>query len=280
MHLSAVSIHPLKSCRAIDVEEAFVERSGLRGDRQWMVVGTIRGKPVTARNAPGLLLVTATPTADGGLVLAAPGATPMTVPPVSTDPGAAREVAGMGRVLPAGEQADAWLSEVLGRGLRLVRLDPATPRVLAAKHGGEPGDSHGLSDAGPLLLTTRASLEQLQRWVDERAVEDEQPRTELTMARFRPNLVVDGAPGEVEAFVEDGWERIAVGETVLRFGELCDRCVMTTIQPESLDRGKEPIRTLARHRRLAGGVMFGVRLIPTTTGPVHVGDEVRVLARR
>ena len=55
---------------------------------------------------------------------------------------------------------------------------------------------------------------------------------------------------------------------------LCDRCVMTTIDPVTLAGGKEPIRTLARHRRWAGKTWFGIRLAPRSTGVISVGDQV------
>jgi hypothetical protein len=49
---------------------------------------------------------------------------------------------------------------------------------------------------------------------------------------------------------------------------------MTTINVDTLRSSKEPIRTLARHRRWDGAVWFGARLIPTGEGTVRVGDPV------
>jgi uncharacterized protein len=78
------------------------------------------------------------------------------------------------------------------------------------------------------------------------------------MTRFRPNLVVEGAA----PFAEDTWERLRIGEVTFRQTEPCDRCVLTTIDPDTLDKGHEPTRTLARHRRRHGKVWFGIRLAP------------------
>jgi len=53
--------------------------------------------------------------------------------------------------------------------------------------------------------------------------------------------------------------------------------VMTTIDPVTLVRGKEPIRTLAKHRRWDGKTWFGVLLVPVLDGGrgvVRVGDPV------
>jgi hypothetical protein len=91
------------------------------------------------------------------------------------------------------------------------------------------------------------------------------------MERFRPNVVVDG---DLEPFVEDSWGRVQLGDVAFRVAKPVDRCVMTTIDLDSLTTGKEPIRTLARHRRWGGATWFAVQLIPDGTGVVRVGDEV------
>jgi uncharacterized protein YcbX len=54
---------------------------------------------------------------------------------------------------------------------------------------------------------------------------------------------------------------------------VCDRCVMTTIDPITLASGKEPIRTLARHRRWDGKTWFGTRLVPLGTATICVGCD-------
>lgn len=90
------------------------------------------------------------------------------------------------------------------------------------------------------------------------------------MLRFRPNVVIDGeAP-----FAEDSWPRVRIGEVEFRTAEVCDRCVMTTIDPETLATGKEPVRTLARYRHWDGKTWFGTRLVPLGEGELRVGDEV------
>jgi len=61
--------------------------------------------------------------------------------------------------------------------------------------------------------------------------------------------------------------------------------VMTTIDPITLARGREPLRTLARHRRMGNKVLFGANLIPDGVEPddiaasIAVGDDLTVLER-
>jgi uncharacterized protein YcbX len=54
--------------------------------------------------------------------------------------------------------------------------------------------------------------------------------------------------------------------------------VLTTVDPDTAVKGKEPLVTLSRHRRRDGKVWFGVNLIPDTPGvPIAVGAPVTVL---
>ncbi len=94
------------------------------------------------------------------------------------------------------------------------------------------------------------------------------------MNRFRPNVVISG----VEPFAEDTWRLIRIGDAIFRSPKGCDRCVMTTTDAETAARGKEPIATLARHRRYDGATWFGMNLIPDSPGAViRVGDDVEIL---
>ncbi|MET0446991.1 MAG: MOSC domain-containing protein, partial [Aeromicrobium sp.] len=133
-------------------------------------------------------------------------------------------------------------------------------------HGGLGDEPLNLADTAPILLTTTSSLARLNQWI----ADDHEPH-EVVMRQFRPNLVVEGSD---VPFAEDAWRRIRIGDTSYRFAEHCDRCVVTTIDPMSLERSKEPIRTLARHRRWDGSTWFGIRLVPLGTGVVTVGDVV------
>lgn len=278
MHLSSISVYPVKSCRGFEVAESRVAPAGLAGDREWMVLDPA-GEVLTARTVTDLYRVTPTPAAGGGLVLDAAGHPPVTVAAPTPDTAATVAVAGMSgmdRALAAGAAADTWLTAVLDRPARLVRLDPAAPRELGARHGGHDGDTFNLSDAGPVLLASEVSRRRVDDWIAERAAEHGEEPTAMVMERFRPNVVVaaDGSADPLEPFAEDGWTELRIGDVGFRLGELCDRCVMTTIDPTTLAHGKEPIRTLAAHRRRSGNVWFGVRFIPTGPGRIRVGDPV------
>ncbi|NUW45883.1 MOSC domain-containing protein [Nonomuraea rhodomycinica] len=92
----------------------------------------------------------------------------------------------------------------------------------------------------------------------------------LSRVRFRPSVIIEGA----EAFAEDRWSEVRIGTVPFRVSELCDRCAVTTIDPETQVKGKEPLRTLARHRKWDGKTWFGIRLVPLELGRIRVGDPV------
>jgi uncharacterized protein YcbX len=273
MRLSRIRIYPVKSTRGSELAEASVEPWGLRDDRRWLVVDAA-GDTLTARDNDRLLAVTATPTADG-LELTAAGYGSLTVPRPGADAESlANPIRHLDRCRAAGKAADDWLSEVVGEPVRLGWQDDPRRRPVAPDHGGRDGDHVSLADDAPLLLTTIASLDRLNEWVSATRSERGEPAGDpLSMVRFRPNVVVDGA---AEPFAEDGWDRVTIGSVPFRFAERCDRCVLTTIDPDTRIHGKEPIRTLSRHRRDDGKVWFGIRLIPLATGTIRLDDPIIV----
>ncbi|MBN9607397.1 MAG: MOSC domain-containing protein [Actinomycetales bacterium] len=292
--LSGLRRYPVKSCRGESLRSAVVEAWGLAGDRRWMLVDE-SGARVSAREAHGLLRVVPRLTgsglrltwdADAGASAAGAGSpdgaslAPLDVATPTRD--SARVVPVHPNrtdldALSAGEAADAWFSAAAGRAVRLVYLADPSLNVVNPVFG-RPGDVTAFTDGYPLLLASASSLAQLNDWMAEEAGAAGPPAVwPLEMERFRPNLVVSGAP----AFSEDGWVRLRIGSATFRAVKGCERCVMTTLDPVSGRGGKEPIATLARHRRWDGKVWFAMNVIPDDPGAtIAVGDEVEVLETR
>ncbi|HVU92739.1 MAG TPA: MOSC N-terminal beta barrel domain-containing protein [Jatrophihabitans sp.] len=270
LRLAAINRFPVKSCRGAAVESAIVEPWGLAGDRRWLVVDDA-GDLLTARENPRMLLIVPAIRPDGGLDVTGPDVPALTVPVPRDD-----------RLVPvrvwdsellataAGDEASAWFGKVLGRSARLVYLDDPTRRHPNPRFA-RPTDYVSFADGYPLLLATTGSLDQLNEWIAQGRHAAEGP---LPMIRFRPSVVIDGSP----PWVEDGWRRVRIGAAEFRAVKGCDRCVLTMTDPDTTERGKEPIATLARYRRWDGATWFGMNLIPDTPGAtITVGDEVEVL---
>jgi uncharacterized protein YcbX len=233
------------------------------------------GGLVTARVASRLLHVTAHVVGEAELCIEGPHAAPVAVTGTGGERVQVRVWDDVVAATRPSAEADAWFGELLEREVRLVWLDDPTVRRVNPVTG-RPDDYVSFADAYPLLLATTASLRQLNEWADEEArLRGEGPPTPLVMERFRPSVVVDT---EVP-FAEDGWRHVVIGTTAFRAVTGCDRCAMTTIDPHTLVSGKEPIRTLARHRKWDGKVWFGVNLIPDGVGTIAVGDVVDVDGR-
>lgn len=269
MPVTSLTTYPVKSCGGVRADRVEVTPQGLADDRRWLVLDP-DGAPVTARECHQLLGIAAEVIDDGVRLRARDGAARDVVRP----DGRARLTTTLSRVdhlAQADDVASQWLSDRLGRPVRLAYQDVA--RSIGAHHGGLPGETMSLADAGPVLLVSEASVRRLREWVAQESGQDWVALDEA-VARFRPNIVIDGG----EPFVEDDWSRVRIGQVDYRRGELCDRCVMTTIDHATLTTGREPLRTLARHRRWDGATWFGVRLVPELpaggTATQSVGDVV------
>jgi uncharacterized protein YcbX len=133
-----------------------------------------------------------------------------------------------------GEEAAQWFSDWLGTSVRLVHFADGYMRRLNPQYAVNPDDHTGFADGYPILVISEESLQDLNSRLE----------TPLPMNRFRPNLVVRGG----EPFAEDTWNRIRVGDVELAVVKPCARCVVTTIDKETLEKSREPLKTLASYR--------------------------------
>lgn len=261
--LRSLHVYPVKSMRGYTLHASAVEPWGLEHDRRWALLNP-DGSRLSAREDRRMLSLSALPKDDGGLRLVASDGSSIDVAVPVHGEFALTSISRLNFIRLADEAVHEWLSAQLSRSVRLGWLDDPLRRPVSVAHGGLEGEPLSLADAGPLLLTSETSLRQLNEWIGE-------PSVDIAMTRFRPNVVVEGVE---EPFAEDHWARVRIGDVMFRQAEQCDRCMMTLLDPDTLAQGKEPLRTLARHRRRGGKTWFGIRLIPESTGRVRVGDRI------
>ena len=263
MHVSALTVYPIKSCAGISVTRWPLERRGLRHDRSFMVVDG-EGTFLTQREHPALALVHPQ-IDDDRLTIHAPGRSPVAIDLTAT--GSTRTDVTLweftGTAVDAGDEAAALFTDHLGTAVRLVAMPADLPREADPDYAGA-GHPVGFADGFPLLVTNEASLADLNgRMADA-----------LPMQRFRPNIVVADAP----AYAEDNWRTVRVGAIDVDVVKACARCTITTVDPDTGTRdGGEPLRTLGTYRRGERGVLFGQNAVPRSTGVVQIGDPIEVL---
>ena len=255
--LTGLNIYPVKSCGGFAADTWEVDEFGFWMDRRWMIVNE-HGHFHTQRTRPRLALVR---TALSGQTLSL-GAPKMES--IAVAPGGGETIAvGVWDDVCVAElceaHADEWVSEVLGERARIVFMPDSTRRATRRRKEESLGRI-GFQDAYPFLLIGAASLDDLNSRL----------QSPVPMNRFRPNLVVSGSA----AYAEDLWRSCRVGEIALVVTKPCARCRIPTIDQETGETAKEPLRTLALYRRTGDAVTFGMNLSHQNVGVLRAGDAV------
>ena len=271
--ITALIIYPIKSCAGITLREATLTSAGLRtqlaNDREWMVVD-LAGQFLTQRQIPQMALIVPH-LHPQGLRLTAPGMSALDIPfilPVWT-PTLVRVWDDDVIAQDCGEVAAEWFSIALGVPCRLVRFDPDSQRMASKKWTGGRAVPTRFSDGYPILLTSQASLDDLNQKL--RA----QGRDALPMNRFRPNIVIDG----VEAFEEDYAETLSTAKIRLQPVKPCPRCPIPSIDQATGKPGPDPLDILQSYRinpKVDGGITFGMNtiLLEGEGEIMRVGEEI------
>ncbi len=262
--ISSLIYYPIKSCRGFEVESANVERMGLQHDRRMMLT-TPEGEFLTQREYPKLALVR--PKLNNGwLELSAPDYDSIQLGIHTSGIAVKVEVwksKGV-RAIDQGKQAAQWFSDWLGAEVRLVHIADGYKRLVNEKWAVHEDDHTGFADGYPILLASEAGLEDLNSHLE----------SPVPMNRFRPNIVVRGC----DLFAEDTWNRIKAGDVELAVVKPCARCIVTTIDKETLEQSKEPLKTLGKYRKHELGAIFGQNVIPLNAGNLRLGMNVEILS--
>ncbi len=277
--VTSLVVYPLKGARGITVDSLTFDARGPVGDRRWMLVDEA-GFAITPRGVTRLVLLQqsfSTHNRDGAIRLAMEGvgSCELMVPSRAV----VRNVGIWDDTIPAydaGDDVAAWCTMALGTPCRAVRIADEARRPLQQRFSGSlsaDGRETTLSDGAPLLVLSEQSVAALNARL---AAQSARP---LAIDRFRPNIIVATA----QAHDEDSWRDVRIGDVTISVGAPCKRCVVTTINPRTAEKGVEPLRTLAAYRQVEQHVMFGMNAthaISHADATVRVGDAVHVLSYR
>lgn len=260
--LSDIIIYPVKSLAGIHLTRWQVTKTGFLYDRQWMLVDKL-GQFLSQRRIPKMALIR-TALTDSELILSAPEQEDLilSLHPIAGDVITSTIWHDQCAAQSVSVQADEWFSHFLELDCRLVYLPNEIIRSVDTKYA-EATDQVGFADGFPFLLISESSLAALNQAM----------QLNLSMNRFRPNLVIAGC----ESYAEDSWRSIRIGEIDLRLPKPCSRCAVPTIDPETAHVGKEPLTTLSRLRKWQNKVYFGQNALHNQSGTLTVGDSVHIL---
>ena len=265
LFISELAIYPVKSMRQIQLQKSSLQFGGLKYDRRWMVVDS-EGMMITQRKVSRLCLIQPTllaPEVDCSLKLSA-----AEMPDININVPDGKQTRKVKvwddecSAYDAGDEVANWLSQFLDMECRLVYFPENGIRIVDQDYA-QPDDQTAFSDGFPVLLTTQTSLDDLNSRLDE----------DIVMARFRPNVVVSGC----DAFAEDDWKLLKIGDITLRIVKPCSRCTIPNVDINSAKRCKEPIKTLVTYRKRDHKVFFGQNVVADGQGELEVAMKIERL---
>jgi uncharacterized protein YcbX len=256
--IAGLHVYPIKSCAGLALPQAALSATGFAHDRQWMLIDE-QHEFLSQREHARMALIRPALGEDGALTVTVPQGEPLRVPAVPLGERLRVRVwDDTVNARTAGPAADRWFSDFLGERVRLVQFAPGQRRLSSHQRTGGLDAENGFSDGYPLLVTTTAALGELNRRL---ALQGHAP---VTMARFRPNLVLDG----LGPHGEDGLDALHFdtpdGPVTLRLVKPCARCPIPNIDPDTAEAGYEPGDTLSRYRadaRVGGAITFGMNAV-------------------
>jgi uncharacterized protein len=262
--LSEIWIYPIKSLAGIRVKQAKLKQKGLADDRRWMLIDQT-GRFITQREHPNLALFDLSIVDSGLEVLSRATQHTLVISNPATTMGAEYSATIWDDEVKVVEPEVAysnWFSAQLGIPCKLVFFPETNTRNVDPKYASKQ-EQVSLADGYPYLIIGQSSLDDLNNRLAE----------PITINRFRPNFVFTGG----EAYEEDRWQNFKIGSNLFWGVKRCARCVLTTVNPQTGERGREPLFTLSQYRREENKIFFGQNVIALSTDTlITEGDEITV----
>ncbi|MDQ3101760.1 MAG: MOSC domain-containing protein [Bacteroidota bacterium] len=266
LSLASIHIHPIKSLGGFSIEEGRITDRGLEGDRRWIMVDET-GVFLSQREAPEMACLHTSPSYGGFTVSDLRNGRSISIP-WQIDQGEKVRVSVWSDKVNALHQGDLdqWFSEALDRNVRLVFMPVQSKRRTDGRYA---KSLNSFSDGFPYLIVSQASLDDLN---EKLARSGSSGAMQIPMDRFRPNFVIAGG----EAFQEDQWRSISIGEIGFELVKPCARCVIVTTDQQTGKREKEPLRTLSTYRSKGNKVLFAMNAVAHGEGTIRRGDPIEV----
>jgi len=269
LQISRLFVYPVKSLGGISVSSALLTDRGFQHDRRWMLVNE-QNIFMTQREYPQMALLRTNIAENGISIFHMDDIHERITIPFCTASGIRLTVKVWNDYCEAifvDPQIDVWLSRKLNVTCRLVYMPDDSLRKVDPVYAVEQNNITSLSDGYPILLISQSSLDDLNSRLE----------SPIPMNRFRPNIVLAGA---------NPYEEDEMAEFMIRgiqfFGvKLCARCSIPTINQETLEKSKEPTKTLATYRQKDHKILFGQNVLYSSGGvSLKVADRVEITRRK
>jgi uncharacterized protein len=258
--LSQIWIYPIKSLGGIRLKSASVMDKGLQYDRRWMLVDE-DGIFMTQRLNPKMALFKISIDEPKQQLTVALNHDQYSLTMHQPDSAVIKAKVWNDEVdvLEVSKECSQWFSENLNLKCRLVSFPEQNPRPVDPLYKVNE-EQVSLADGYPFLIIGEQSLADLNA----RLLEP------VPMNRFRPNFVFAGGT----PYEEDSWKDFKIGKNRFFGVKPCSRCVLTTINQETAEQGKEPLSTLSSYRKRGNKIYFGQNVLAIDHNEIREGDEI------
>ena len=260
--IESLSFCPVKSCHGVSTSELGILTDGPRYDREF-VIADEKGQFLTQRQHAVMATIMVERTPE--FLKLTRGKHSITLAK-ELEQGNEREVTVWGQGvlgLDMGDAAAEFLTDILGKSVRLYRYQKEKPRVIAKDP--TPAFETRFTDQGQVLLILEESRRALSQHISEDVPAD----------RFRFNVHVSGFP----AWSEETWKRVKIGGVEFEVFKKTSRCPIITIDQDTGDK-KSAQSLVALKNELKGPqpkANFGIYLRVTRPGTIRLIDRVTVL---
>lgn len=263
LQISQLNIYPVKSLGGISKQTVQLCNTGFEYDRRWMLVDE-NNLFLSQRTHPQMVLLHTSQNDNGFTVSKYNDENLSIIIPYVTEARKKLKVTVWEDICSAIEvsnEHNEWFSDMLHFKCKLVYMPDDAVRLVDKRYAVN-NEITSFSDGYPILMIGEATLEHLNNKL----------KDGLPMNRFRPNMVFTGG----YAHIEDEMEKFSINEINFRGVKPCSRCVMTTINQQNAEKGKEPLTTLSTYRMKDNKIYFGQNVLHQQNGIMNVGDTINI----
>jgi len=265
LQVSELFIYPIKSLGGIAVSNAVVTDRGFQYDRRWLLVDS-NNKFMTQREFAEMALLQTEILKHGVKVFHKKKRTSITIPfEMEGETITVQVWSDRCKGIVGDKNINEWFTEVLQTNCQLVYMPCTTKRRVDGRYALNE-EITNFSDGYPFMTIGQSSLDDLNGRLEEK----------LPINRFRPNIVFTGG----NAYEEDGWAHFTINNINFYGVKLSARCIITTINQDTIKQSKEPLKTLATYRQKNNNIYFGQNLLHHGEGTLHIGNEIKLIERK